>query len=202
MMNIAFCMPDEGYLQGLLEIAHKHGALLIMDEVKTGAKLAWGGACEYFNVNPTSSVSANPSAAAFRWPPLPPAARSWTSSPQQKMFHAGTYNTNPGGHGRRPRHLPPSADPRRLFARRSPEPQAGGRIPGIIGKTGLVAYADGAGANGALLLYPQRIRNYRDWYHVDEDLWTHYWFAMVNRGVLAQPYWWDEQWTNFGAAYR
>jgi glutamate-1-semialdehyde 2,1-aminomutase len=30
---------------------------------------------------------------------------------------------------------------------------------------------------------------------VDEDLWTHYWFAMVNRGVLAQPYWWDEQWT-------
>ena len=28
MMNIAFCMPDEGYIQGLLEIAHKHGALL------------------------------------------------------------------------------------------------------------------------------------------------------------------------------
>src|ERR1700735_4310171 len=48
MMNIGFCMPDEGYLQGLLEIAHKHGALLIMDEVKTGAKIAWGGACEYF----------------------------------------------------------------------------------------------------------------------------------------------------------
>jgi len=59
----------------------------------------------------------------------------------------------------------------------------------------LVAYADGTGACGALLFYPQRIRNYRDWYHVDEDVWTHYWFAMVNRGVLAQPYWWDEQWT-------
>src|ERR1022692_3970811 len=29
MMNIAFCMPDEGYIHGLLEIAHKHGALLI-----------------------------------------------------------------------------------------------------------------------------------------------------------------------------
>ena len=22
-----------------------------------------------------------------------------------------------------------------------------------------------------------------------------FWFAMVNRGVLAMPYWWDEQWT-------
>ncbi len=64
-----------------------------------------------------------------------------------------------------------------------------------IKKVGLIAYADGAGANGALMFYPQRVRNYRDWYHVDEDIWTHYWFAMVNRGILAQPYWWDEQWT-------
>ena len=49
--------------------------------------------------------------------------------------------------------------------------------------------------NGALMLYPQEIRNYRDWTVIDVDLWRHYWFAMVNRGVLAQPYWWDEQWT-------
>ena len=27
------------------------------------------------------------------------------------------------------------------------------------------------------------------------DLWRQFWFAMVNRGVLAMPYWWDEQWT-------
>jgi glutamate-1-semialdehyde 2,1-aminomutase len=45
------------------------------------------------------------------------------------------------------------------------------------------------------MFYPHRVRNYRDWYHVDEDLWTHYWFAMTNRGILSQPYWWDEQWT-------
>ena len=30
---------------------------------------------------------------------------------------------------------------------------------------------------------------------IDTDLWRHYWFGMVNRGVMAQPYWWDEQWT-------
>src|SRR6266850_739634 len=51
------------------------------------------------------------------------------------------------------------------------------------------------GANGALMLYSQEIKNYRDWTKIDVDLWRHYWFAMVNRGVLAQPYWWDEQWT-------
>jgi glutamate-1-semialdehyde 2,1-aminomutase len=45
------------------------------------------------------------------------------------------------------------------------------------------------------MLYPQEIRNYRDWLKVDQDLWGQYWFGMVNRGVLPQPYWWDEQWT-------
>ena len=65
----------------------------------------------------------------------------------------------------------------------------------IVAKVGLKAYVASAGVNGALMLYPQEIRNYRDWTKIDVDLWRHYWFAMVNRGVLAQPYWWDEQWT-------
>ena len=42
---------------------------------------------------------------------------------------------------------------------------------------------------------PKEVRNYRDWLNVDTELWRHYWFGMVNRGVMAQPYWWDEQWT-------
>jgi glutamate-1-semialdehyde 2,1-aminomutase len=62
-------------------------------------------------------------------------------------------------------------------------------------KSGLQAYIAQAGANGALMFYPKEIVNYRDWEAIDVDLWRHYWFGMVNRGVMAQPYWWDEQWT-------
>ena len=65
----------------------------------------------------------------------------------------------------------------------------------ILKKAGLEAYVAQAGVNGALMLYPQEIRNYRDWTKIDVDLWRQFWFAMVNRGVLAMPYWWDEQWT-------
>jgi glutamate-1-semialdehyde 2,1-aminomutase len=195
MMNIAFCMPDSGYLQGLLEITRRNGALLIMDEVKTGAKLAWGGACEYFDVKPDiiclgKSIGGGFSLAAFA------ASREIMDViATQKMFHAGTYNTNPvvmaAG----------IATFRHVLTREAYTHvgQLSRRLLDgyrqTIAKTGLVAYADGAGANGAVMFYPQRVRNYRDWYHVDEDIWTHYWFAMVNRGVLAQPYWWDEQWT-------
>jgi glutamate-1-semialdehyde 2,1-aminomutase len=45
-------VPAEGYLQGVLEIAHKHGALFILDEIITGFRYAVGGAQEYFGVTP------------------------------------------------------------------------------------------------------------------------------------------------------
>jgi glutamate-1-semialdehyde 2,1-aminomutase len=64
-----------------------------------------------------------------------------------------------------------------------------------VAKVGLEGYIVSAGANGALMLYAKEIVNYRDWEKIDVDLWRLYWFGMVNRGVMAQPYWWDEQWT-------
>src|SRR5256885_8883557 len=52
MMNVGLCMPQPGFLKGLREICDRQGALLIFDEVKTGCKLGWGGASEYFGVQP------------------------------------------------------------------------------------------------------------------------------------------------------
>ena len=195
MMNIGFCMPDEGYLQALCELCRRNGAMFIMDEVKTGGKLAWGGACEYFNVKPDiitlgKSIGGGFSLAAFA------ASREIMGViAQQKMFHAGTYNTNPvvmaAGLATFKHVL--TRDSFAYLNKLNTKLVDGYRD--TIRKTGLVAYADGAGANGALMFYPKRVRNHRDWYQIDVDVWTHYWFAMVNRGVIAQPYWWDEQWT-------
>ena len=52
MMNVGLCMPQNGFLEGLRKLATRYGALLIFDEVKTGAKLGWAGASEYFGVTP------------------------------------------------------------------------------------------------------------------------------------------------------
>jgi glutamate-1-semialdehyde 2,1-aminomutase len=195
MMNIAFAMPDEGYLKALREMCRKYGALFIMDEVKTGGKLAWGGACEYFDVQPDVICLGKSIGGGFSLAAFAASRRIMDVIASQKMFHAGTYNTNPvvmaAGLATMRHVLTRDAF---TYLNRLNDKLLGGYRE-IIGKSGLVAYVDGAGANGALMFYPHRVRNYRDWYHVDEDLWTHYWFAMVNRGVLAQPYWWDEQWT-------
>ena len=44
--------PDEGYLEGVKELAHKYGAILIFDEVVSGFRYALGGASELYGVTP------------------------------------------------------------------------------------------------------------------------------------------------------
>ncbi|CAM2933888.1 TPA: aminotransferase class III-fold pyridoxal phosphate-dependent enzyme [Legionella pneumophila] len=49
-MNIE--QPKSGFLESVKELAHRHGALLIFDEMITGFRFAIGGAQSYFNVIP------------------------------------------------------------------------------------------------------------------------------------------------------
>jgi glutamate-1-semialdehyde 2,1-aminomutase len=44
--------PAPGFLEGLRDLATKHGIVLIFDEVVTGFRLAWGGAQERYGVTP------------------------------------------------------------------------------------------------------------------------------------------------------
>ena len=195
LMNVGLCLPAPGFLEGLREICDRTGALLIFDEVKTGAKLGWGGASEYFGVRPDMICLAKSIGGGFPLAAFGTHRRVMDLISQHKVFHGGTYNTNPVSMAAG------LATFREVLTREnyshvdklSQMLTEGYRK--TIAKTGLQGYIASAGANGALMLYPKEIRNYRDWITIDIDLWRHYWFGMVNRGVMAQPYWWDEQWT-------
>ena len=50
--NMGCVPPLPGFLEGLREITTRHGALLILDEVMTGFRLALGGAQERFGIRP------------------------------------------------------------------------------------------------------------------------------------------------------
>ena len=50
--NMGVLIPKDGYLQGLRDLCTKHGALLLMDEVMTGFRVAWNGAQGRFGVKP------------------------------------------------------------------------------------------------------------------------------------------------------
>ncbi len=50
--NMGVLVPRPGYLQGLLDLCRKHGALLIVDEVMTGFRVSAGGACGLYGLRP------------------------------------------------------------------------------------------------------------------------------------------------------
>jgi glutamate-1-semialdehyde 2,1-aminomutase len=50
--NAGCILPADGYLAGLRDITARHGALLIVDEVMTGFRVALGGACELYSLDP------------------------------------------------------------------------------------------------------------------------------------------------------
>src|SRR5690606_41223278 len=50
--NMGCVPPEPGFLEGLLELTGKHGALCIFDEVITGCRLAPGGAQERYGGRP------------------------------------------------------------------------------------------------------------------------------------------------------
>lgn len=50
--NAGFITPDAGFLEGLRELTHEYGALLVFDEVMTGFRIAYGGAQEKFSITP------------------------------------------------------------------------------------------------------------------------------------------------------
>jgi glutamate-1-semialdehyde aminotransferase len=52
IMEIPAHPPHEGYLEAALDVAHAHGALLVLDEIVTGFRYALGGAQELFGFTP------------------------------------------------------------------------------------------------------------------------------------------------------
>ena len=50
--NMSLVPPVPGFLEGLRALCDAHGALLILDEVMTGFRVAWGGAQNFLDIRP------------------------------------------------------------------------------------------------------------------------------------------------------
>lgn len=50
--NMGVVPPQPGFLEGLREVTKQYGTVLILDEVMTGFRVAWGGAQCHYNIEP------------------------------------------------------------------------------------------------------------------------------------------------------
>jgi glutamate-1-semialdehyde 2,1-aminomutase len=217
--NIGVVPPKPGFLERLRELATEHGAVLIFDEVKTGVVLAWGGATEYFGVQPdllclAKSIGGGIPIGAFAGrrevmgaietlegtPAFSAHAtgvgieRSTIPGGATRVAHLGTFNGNPlsvtAGLVTLTRILTPDAYPRlHAMADRLTD-----GCQAVLDEFELPGYAINVGPKGCVMFTPQRVTNYRDFIGLDAELWGASFFYLANRGILLPPGP-DDQWT-------
>ena len=94
--NMGVVAPGPGFLDGLRDLTTRHGALLILDEVITGFRLARGGAQDRFGVAPDLTVLGKVMGGGF-----PCAAYGGRTdilsrvAPAGDVYQAGTLSGNP-----------------------------------------------------------------------------------------------------------
>ena len=99
MMNYGAVPPDEGYLEFLRDITREHDILLIFDEVKTGFRLAPGGAQEFYGLlnDKAADITAYAKALGGGFPISAIVGKREVMElvVPGKVHHAGTYTGNP-----------------------------------------------------------------------------------------------------------
>jgi glutamate-1-semialdehyde 2,1-aminomutase len=186
--NMGMVLPEPGFLQGLRALCDRHGALLIIDEVMTGFRVAWGGAQVLYDVTPDLSCFGKVVGGG-----LPAAAYGGRAdlmtqmAPEGPVYQAGTLSGNPlamaaGCETLRRLARPGSYERLSALAKRLAQ---GLREAGQEAGVDLVT----AHAGGMLgfFFHPGPVRNFADAQKADAEAFKRFFAAMLERGIYLAP---------------
>ncbi|NOX63281.1 MAG: aspartate aminotransferase family protein [Chloroflexi bacterium] len=95
--NAAGILPSPGYLEKIRELTEKYGIVLIFDEVKTGFRIANGGAQEYFGIQADLVTYAKAMGNGFPIAAIAGKEEVMMTIEPGAMAHGGTYSGNMAG---------------------------------------------------------------------------------------------------------
>jgi glutamate-1-semialdehyde 2,1-aminomutase len=195
MLNIGVVEPAPDFLPGLRELCDEFNTLLIFDEVKTGLRLAPGGATEHYKVQPDIVTLAKSIGGGMPLAAFGASAEIMEEINSMRVIHVGTYSSNPITMAAAEATLKKALTDdvyRKIFALNKKLIDG---YKALIREHDLPFYANGIGSMGTLNFKKETMRDYRDWVTLDKTA-SHAWFlAMMNEGIIAQAPGPDEQWT-------
>jgi glutamate-1-semialdehyde 2,1-aminomutase len=192
MMNAGVVPPVEGYHKALRELADDYNVVFIFDEVKTGVKLASGGATEYFDVKPDLVCLAKAIGGGLPIGACGGKGEIMDGIDSEGLF--GTYSANPLSIRAAKITLTEilTSDAYKKLEKLGKALLAG--YQDIIADHKLAAIVQGINANGGILFTKEPVIDYRTWVKVDKVKTHHYWLSMANESIIPMAYGADEEW--------
>ena len=194
MMNAGIIAPEPGYLAGLKDLLHAHGALLTFDEVKTGLTVGPGGVTAREGVTPDIVCLAKSLGGG-----VPVAALGGTSAVMDEVTTGryemvGTFNGNPLSMASTKAMLTQVATPAAYERIDRLRTRAADGIAREIAAAGLTAHVVTAGAKGCVVFAAEPVTSYRGFLGVDDRYSHAHWLFQHNNGVFLPPWGKIEQW--------
>lgn len=184
--NAQGILPRPGFLAGVRAMTQEFGALLIFDEVKTGFRVARGGAAELFGVTPDLATYAKAMgngypAAAFG------GSREVMSVLPDKVSHGGTYAGNrvAAAAATAVLRIVRDTDALERLDRAGRRVQAG--IGAEIARRGLPHVFTGVPAMFGVMFSETLPDDYRGWADTDHHLYDDVAVAMRRHGLFPEP---------------
>ena len=194
MMNAGIIEPEPGYLQGLKDLLHAHGALLTFDEVKTGLTAGPGGVTQRTGVTPDIICLAKAIGGGVAIAAIGGSAEVMEHVANADYEMVGTFNGNPLAIAACRAMLTEVATPDAYQRIDQLREQAVAGIEREIARTGLQAHVVAVGAKGCVVFSPEPVRNYRGFLGIDDRYSHAHWLFQHNGGVFLPPWGKIEQW--------
>ena len=194
MMNAGIIHPEAGYLEGLREVLHRHGALLTFDEVKTGFTVGPGGVSAALGVVPDLVCVAKALGGGVSTAAIGGCRAVMDLIGDGRYEQVGTFNGNPLGMAAARAMLTQVLTPAAYAHLDGLRARLTAGIERVIGAHALPWTVVTAGAKGCITFLPRPTRTFREFLRVDARLGEAHWLVQHNGGVFLPPWGKIEQW--------
>ncbi len=194
MMNAGIIHPDPGYLAGVKELLHAHGALLTFDEVKTGLTVGPGGVTALSGVEPDLVCLAKAIGGGLIAAAVGGSAELMEDVADGTYEMVGTFNGNPLSMAATRAMLEQVATPDAYARLATLAGRVREELSSTIAAHGLTAHVVSAGAKGCVTFSPAPVRDYRDFLELDDRFNHLHFLVQHNGGVFLPPWGKTEQW--------
>ena len=194
MMNAGIIPPVGGYLAGLRDLLHAHGALLAFDEVKTGLTVGPGGVTALSGVAPDLVCLAKSLGGGVAVAAVGGSADVMEHVASGGYEMVGTFNGNPLAMAAARAMLTEVATEEAYRRIEGLRVRAAEGIGAVIDQFGMDGRVVTAGAKGCVVFGAGQVRDYREFLAIDDSMSHAHWLFQHNGGVFLPPWGKVEQW--------